>query len=112
MKQTSTSTQLLEQIADIRRMEPGKLCPMREGPEGSYYNLQCWEGGKSVSRYVPRDQVDTVAQHTANHQKFRSLVEEYAQQIIDQTRSERIEGVKKKPSGKTSSWRRTRKFKD
>jgi hypothetical protein len=108
---TTTSAKLLERIAQIQRMEPGKLCVMRQGPDGPYYNLQCREQGKTVSRYVPRDQVEAVAEHTANHQEFRTLVEAYAQQIIDQTRRERLEGVKKKTSPSISSWRRAKKSK-
>jgi hypothetical protein len=108
---TTTPAKLLEQIAHIQRMEPGKLCVMRQGPDGPYYNLQCREQGKTVSRYVPREQVEAVAEHTANHQVFRTLVETYAQQIIDQTRRERLEGVKKKTAPSNSSWRRTKKSK-
>ena len=44
---------LLDQIAAITRMEAGKLCVIREGPTGPYYNHQCYEAGRNVSRYVP-----------------------------------------------------------
>ena len=108
---TTAPAELLERIAHIQRMEPGKLCVMRQGPEGPYYNLQCREQGKTVSRYVPRDQVDTVAEHTANHQEFRTLVEAYAQQIIDRTRRERLQGSKKKTSPGRFSWRKAKKSK-
>ena len=108
---TTAPTKLLEQIALIQRMEPGKLCVMRQGPDGPYYNLQCREHGKTISRYVPRDQVEAVAEHTANHQAFRTLVETYAQEIIDRTRSERLEASKKKTSPDRSSWRRAKKSK-
>jgi hypothetical protein len=92
-------------------MEPGKLCVMRQGPDGPYYNLQCREQGKTVSRYVPRDQAEVVGKHIANHHEFRALVDTYAQHIIDQTRCERMEGTKKKTSPGLSSWRRTKKSK-
>jgi hypothetical protein len=106
---TTTPAKILEQIGQIQRMEPGRLCVMRQGPDGPYYNLQCRERGKTISRYVPRDQVDEVAEHTANHQAFRTLVDAYAQQIIEQTRHERLEGAKKKTSRGHSSWRRAKK---
>ena len=77
MKQPQT-TQILGQIAQIQQMEPGKLCVMRQGPNGSYYNLQWREEGKAISRYVPNDQVELVAQHTANYQTFQNLVGQYA----------------------------------
>jgi len=105
----SDANQLLQQIAQIQRMEPGKVCIIRQGPNGPYYNLQCREQGKTVSRYVPGDQVQILTQHTANYQKFQALVSQYAQLIIEQTRAERITGLKKKTSAPRSSWHRTRK---
>jgi hypothetical protein len=77
-------------------MEPGKLCIIGQGPQGPYYNLQCRENGKPVSRYVPKEQLEAVAVHTANYQRFQELVAEYARLIIDQTRAERLSGSKKK----------------
>ncbi len=95
MKPTS-SAHLLQQIAHIQRMEPGKLCVIGHGPNGPYYNLQCREGGQPSSRYVPADQVEAVTRHTANYQKFQALVAQYAQGVIEQTREERAAGSKKK----------------
>jgi hypothetical protein len=95
MNQT-TATQLLQQIAQIQHMEPGKLCIIGEGPNGPYYNLQCREGGKTLTRYVPANQVQLVTEHTTNYQHFQSLVGQYAQLIIEQTRAERTAGSKKK----------------
>ncbi len=92
----SNSAQVLQKIAEIQRMEPGKLCIIRQGPDGPYHNLQCREHGKQVSRYVPRDQVETVATNTSNYRKFEALVEQYAACIIEQTRTERAANVKKK----------------
>jgi hypothetical protein len=91
-----SAIQLLQQIAQIQRMEPGKLCIMGQGPKGPYYNLQCREGGKTLTRYVPADQAPLVAEHTTNYQQFQSLVGQYAQLIIEQTRAERTGGSKKK----------------
>ena len=81
---------------------------MRQGPNGPYYNLQCREHGKTLSRYVPSDQVELVANHTANYEQFQILVAQYAQLIIEQTRAER-NGFKKKTSPPRSSWPKTRK---
>lgn len=103
------TTQILQQIAQIRQMEPGKLCVMRQGPNGSYYNLQWREEGKAISHYVPSDQVELVAQHTANYQTFQNLVGRYAQLIIERTRAERAAGFKKKTSSPKSSWPKNRK---
>src|SRR5260221_101089 len=92
-----TPTEILQQIAQIQRMEPGKLCIIRQGPNGPYYNLQCREQGQTFTRYVPPDQVEVLSQHTANFQKFQELVGQYAQLIIQQTRAERSAGLKKRP---------------
>jgi len=102
-------TQILQQISQIQRMEPGKLCVIRQGPNGPYYNLQCREQGKTLTRYVPPDQVEVLSQHTANYQKFQELVGQYAQLIIEQTRAERTAGLKKKTSRPRSSWPKTRR---
>ena len=105
----SPAAQILQQIAQIQVMEPGKLCVIGQGPNGPYYNLQCREAGKTLSRYIPADQVALVAQHTANHQKFQALVSQYAQLIVEQTRAQRTAGFKKKTLHPKSSWPKTRK---
>ncbi len=101
--------QILQQIAQIQYMEPGKLCVIRQGTDGPYYNLQCREDGKTRTRYVPADQVALVAEHTANYQQFQNLVSQYATIIVEQTRAERAAGFKKKTSLSKSSSPKTRK---
>jgi hypothetical protein len=109
MHQPITPHTLLQQIAQISRMEPGKLCVIRQGPDGPYYSLQCRQQGKNLTRYVPRDQAPLVAAHTANYERFQSLVAEYVTLVAHQTRAEREAGSKKKTSPPRSSWPRTRK---
>ena len=109
MNQSPTPESLLQQMAQISRMEPGKLCVLRQGPDGPYYNLQSRQNGKTVTRYVPRDQAELVALHTANHERFQTLVAEYVDVVADQTRAEREAGSKKKTPRPRSSWRKTRK---
>ncbi len=92
----SLQQSLLKQIAAIQHMERGKLCIIRQGPDGPYYNLQSWERGRNVSRYVARDQVSALQENLAAYEQFQNLVEQYVQTIIERTRSERTEGVKKK----------------
>ncbi len=104
-----TPAQILQQIAQIQHMEPGKLCIIGQGPNGPYYNLQCREKGKTLSLYVPAEQVPAVTEHTANYQQFQALVEQYAQLIVDRTRAERAAGAKKKTPHRSSSWPKTRK---
>ena len=86
-------------------MEPGKLCVLGRGKAGPYFNLQCRENGKPVSRYVPRDQVEAVKEHTDNYRKFCKLVDRYAQEVITRTREERLEAKKKGGSSSGSSTR-------
>jgi hypothetical protein len=69
---------------------------LRQGKDGPYYNLQYREHGQPVCRYVPRDQVAAVEEHTANYRTFQTLVEQYAEQIITRTREERLTGPKKR----------------
>src|ERR1022692_3678233 len=128
MNVNSTPQSLLNEIAQIQRMEPGKLCVIGQGPNGPYFNLQCREGGRTLSRYVPGDQSDTVAEHTANYRRFQDLVGHYAgpgnhqlrivdlvghyaELVVARTRAEREAGAKKKPLRRKSSWPRTRKSK-
>jgi hypothetical protein len=109
MNALTTPQSLLQQIAQIPHMERGKLCVLREGPQGPYYNHQTWESGKNVSRYVPQGQVPVLQQAIAGYERFQKLVEQYAQLIIDQTRAELATGFKKKTLRPSSSWPRTRK---
>lgn len=109
MTSISTRQSLLKQITSIQHMERGKLCVIRPGPKGPYYNLQSWENGHNITRYVPPDQVPALQADLAAYEQFQTLVEQYAQEIIQQTRAERTAGVKKKTPVPTCSWPRTKK---
>jgi hypothetical protein len=104
-------TQLFEKIAQIQRMERGKLTIMREGPEGTYYKHQAWEKGKNLSRYVSSDQAAAFQEAIEGYHKFQELTEQYAQSVIDKTRDELAANSKKKSYKlrHKSSWPRTRK---
>jgi hypothetical protein len=80
---------LLQEIASLQQMERGKLCRMRRGPNGDYYNHQTWENGKNTVRYVPRDQVARLKHAIGGYQKFLRLTRLYADEIIRQTRQSR-----------------------
>ena len=92
-----TPQALIEQILQIQRMEHGSLSIIRQGPNGPYYNLNSWENGKNCCRYLPQDRVPEVQQAIEGYQKYQQLTQQYAQQIIEQTRAELNIGVKKKP---------------
>ena len=107
---SSSSTQLFQQIAQIKRMERGKLTLMSEGPEGPHYKLQAWENGKNVSRHIARDQAEAVQEALEGYRKFQDLTEQYAQTVIEQTRAELAAHSKKKiyHLRRKSSWPKTR----
>jgi hypothetical protein len=97
MTPKSTPQSVLQQIAEIQKIEKGTISVIREGPKGAYYNHQCYENGKNVSRYVPRDQVDEFKEGIEGYQRFQTLVEEYVHLMVEKTRAERS-GVSKKNS--------------
>ena len=99
MNSLNTPQAVLEQIAQISPLERGKLCVMREGPNGPYYSHQTWDDGKNVTRYVPRDQVPALQQALDGYQRFQSLVTQYVQLMEEQSRAARIAGVKKNEPG-------------
>jgi hypothetical protein len=100
-----TPQSLLEQILQIRRMEHGSLSVIRQGPNGAYHNLNSWENGTNQCRYVPQEKVPEVQQAIEGYQKYQHLTQEYAQQIVEQTRGQLGIGVKKKPHSNPPSLR-------
>jgi len=98
MNSPITPQDLLEQILQITRMEHGSLCVIRQGPNGPYYNLNSWENGANHSRYIPQEKLPEVRQAIDGYQKLQQLTEQYAQQVVEQTRSRLGIGVKKKPN--------------
>lgn len=108
MKTSLSPSDLLRQIALIQRMERGKLCVIRHGPSGPYYNHQSWEAGKNTSRYVPADQVAAMQEAIAGWRQFEALIEQYANCVIEKTRQEMAAGAKKK-TRPISSWPKSRK---
>jgi hypothetical protein len=83
MKAKLEPENILKQIAGIRWMERGKLCPLRSG---AYYNHQTWEKGRNVVRYVPREQVAELQKAIACYQEYQKLTTAYADEIIRRTR--------------------------
>lgn len=111
MNSKTNPRDILEQIAAIERMERGKLSVIRQGPGGSYFNLQRREGRRNVTEYVPAQQVAQAQENIDAHNRFRSLVDEYESLITVQSRQERKSGAKKKRPIKTSASPKKRKSK-
>jgi hypothetical protein len=108
MKTNPTPQSVLQDIAQVQRMERGTLSVIRQGPAGPYYNHQCYEEGRNVSRYVPLEQVNAVKEAMEGYRRFQELAEQYVQLMVEKTRAERQTGVKKKRRPR-SSWPKTRK---
>lgn len=98
MNESITPQSLVEQILQIQRMEHGSLSVIRQGPNGPYYNLNSWENGANHCRYVPQDKVPEVRQAIEGYQTYQQLTQQYAQQIVEQTRDQLGIGAKKKPT--------------
>ena len=91
---------LLHQIAAIDRMEHGTISIIRMGPNGPYFSFQ---------GYVPAEQEPALRENIAAYQRFDALVHEYVRLVSDQSREQRLAGVKKKHPTKSSSSPRKRK---
>lgn len=109
MNAKPSSESILQDIAQIQRLERGTVSVIRHGPEGPYYNHQCYEDGRNVSRYVPEEQIPDLKEAIAGYQRFRQLVDQYVELMVGKTRAERQAGLKKKTRRRNSSWPRTRK---
>ena len=109
MNNQNSLPSLLQQIANIQTMERGKLSVIKESSAGPFYKIQAREQGKNLTRYVPREQVAAVQEAIEGYQRFESLTQQYAQQVIERTRQTIAAGSKKKAHIRTSSSPRMRK---
>lgn len=85
-----TPASILREVSRIQVMERGKLCAMRAGPSGTYYNHQTWEKGRNMVRYVPSAQVAGVRNAIEGYQRFMALTQAYADIIIRQSRKKKM----------------------
>lgn len=109
MKPQITPESLLRDLAQIQRLDRGTVSVIRQGPSGPYYNHQCYEKGRNVSRYVPAEQVEELKGAIADHQRFQQLVQQYVELLVQKTRAQRQAGLKKRTPPPISSWPKTRK---
>ena len=107
-----TPQELMNEISKIPRMLRGKLCVIRQGPNGPYYNCQCWQNGKNVAHYVPKESLDDYQEPIDGYKRFQTLTEQYAEQMISQTRDELAKGLKKKMRSPKSSSPKKRRSKN
>lgn len=93
---------LLEQMAQIDRMEKGTLtAEYREVKNrgkskriGPYFKHQYWENGKNISRRVSVKEAESLSQAVDGYHKFNALSEEYINVTVEMTR--KSSGSKKK----------------
>jgi hypothetical protein len=109
MKTQITPESILRDLAQIQCLDRGTVSVIRQGPSGPYYNHQCYEKGRNVSRYVPAQQVEELKAAIADHQRFQQLVQQYVELMVQRTRTQRQAGSKKKTPRPNSSWPKTRK---
>lgn len=108
MKQTKKMKRLLEKMAQVERMERGKLCRMGDRP---HYNHQTWEKGKNVVRYVPARETEFLQEAIDGYRAFLELAEHYVDEVIQQTRRERAKTFPKPAAEKTPRKPKSRKNK-
>ena len=96
MNSKLTPESVLQQIAQMQRMDQGTVSVLRRGPHRSYYTHQCYENGRNVSRYVPAEQVPELEEAIEGYRRFQELVKQYVQLQVEKTRAERQEGLKKR----------------
>ena len=81
-------------------MEKGTLSsylpPGRSPGAGPYHKLQCWVGGKNVTRHVRPEELPAIQQALEGYAKFQGLAARYADLIIQQTREHLDIDIKKK----------------
>jgi hypothetical protein len=109
MKTPIPPESILQALAQIQRLDRGTVSVIRQGPNGPYYNHQCYEHGRNVSRYVPSEQVAELQAAIADYQRFQQLVQQYVELLVERTRAQRQAGSKKKTPRPASSWPKTRK---
>lgn len=93
MKVTNKAQALLKKIAQIQNMERGKICKLTGR---SQFNHQTWQNGRNIVRYVRSDDVEQLQEGIDGYAQFTKLVEQYADEIIRLSRSQR-EKHKHKP---------------
>ena len=109
MNTKPTPQSLLNDIAQIQRLDRGTVSVLRQGPQGPYYNHQCCEKGRNVSRYVPPEQVPDLKAAIDGYRQVQELMAQYVQLLVEKTRAERVAGAKKKTPRHNSSWPKSRK---
>jgi hypothetical protein len=94
--------QILQQMQQIQRMEHGSLQAQKRpsarhpGQEcGPYFKHQVWEEGRNLTRHVPPEEADALAQAIEGRKQFEKLAEQFIDATVLLTRSEISPDAKK-----------------
>ena len=100
MKSNPSPNDLLAQMAQIPTMERGKLSTYRRAGRSknadTYHRLQIWQGGRNHSRHVRPEELPALEAALANYKRYCELSDQYVQLLVDRTRAQMAEGIKKK----------------
>ena len=110
MNAKPSSQSILQAIGQIQHLDRGTVSVLRQGPQGPYYNHQCYENGRNISRYVPQEQVPALKAAIDGYHRVQELMSQYVQLLVEKTRAEREAGAKKRTPHRKFSWPRIRKF--
>lgn len=86
MKISRKAQKLLVQISEITDMERGKVCKLK-GRKG--FNHQTWQKGRNIVKYIHAEDVLDIELAIKEYNRFMTLVQKYADEIIKQSRKER-----------------------
>lgn len=109
--------QILQQMERIQTMERGSLQeesrPSKQDPgqtNGPYFKHQIWEKGKNLTRRVPRQEAESLAQAIEGRKQFEQLAEQFVETTVARTRSQHAlpESKKNEMNSKRLSTRKPR----
>ena|SRR5438067_2075030 len=103
--------QILQEMETIGRMAYGSLQsetrPSKRGPgqqRGPYYKHQVWEDGQNVTRRIPVEEADDLAQAIEGRKRFEKLAQDYIDTTVALTKSAAgLDSKKNRTSSKAPS---------
>jgi hypothetical protein len=94
--------QILQQMEQIQRMERGSLQaetrPSLRRPDqdrGPYFKHQVWENGQNVTRRIPAEKADALAQAIEGRKEFERLADQFIDATVILTRADSSPDSKK-----------------
>jgi hypothetical protein len=97
---TPSPAELLAEMAQIQSMERGKLSSYRRAGRSqdadTYYRLQTWQDGRNHSRHVRPEELPALEAALEGYDRYCQLSDQYVQLIVDRTRAQQEQSIKKK----------------